>query len=842
MSDRLCFNCFHKKTPDGPCPHCGFDCAKYRQPEFALPPGAQLHAGKYLVGKVLGQGGFGITYVGLDQSLELRVAVKEYFPTHMASRAGGTSALSWHASVMDRDSGREGFVKEARKMAKIHRIPNVVEVRDVFYENDTAYIVMDFVAGETLKDRLIRTGPMDAERCIQTLRPVMESLGMAHERGLIHRDVSPDNIMLDPAGTVWLLDMGAAKDIDVQAGDRTQSSQMVVKHGFSPPEQSASAGSIGPWTDVYAMCATIYYCVTGKLTPDAVDRLMGAPLEMPAAIPQNLAAALERGLALRPEERIRSMEELMEALDGVIREQKVKTKKKEKKKKTEEKKETKEKKERIQIPLAERLRTLPKAVKLGVPAALCALLALLLLPEVMRTWGFKYELHRGHAVITGYFGKSESVDIPSKIWGKPVTTISPAAFLTHPNSTSAVRLSSVTIPESVTDIGSYAFGYTNLATVKIPAGVRSIGQGAFAACSRLTDIEVADGNRVYKDVDGVLFGRDMTSLFCYPAGRRDETYLVPDGVLEIGNAAFEGCGNLHEIDLPDSVVSIRQQAFWACHGLESVSLPDSVERIDKDAFASCGRLSSAIVPLGVSISEDSFEQTTEVIRVGEALESGECGGNAEWTFYDNGAFIVSGTGPMTDYTYGYTGHPYESNMPWWDLREEILSVYILEGITTLGEASFVFCENMTGISLPDSLTAIGERALFRCDLLADMAIPGGVTEIGAFAFDGVMITEVVVPPGVTVIERGVFYECYGLTDVYLPNGVTEIGQRAFFGCDSLRNITIPDSIRSIGESAFFACDGLTNVYFGGTEEQWKALARSSWDAELTGAQIHFSKS
>ena len=833
-----CISCMRQlHTADPVCPHCGFNRGKYRQPEFALPPGAQLHAGKYLVGKVLGQGGFGITYVGLDQPLDMKVAVKEYFPTQMASRTGGTSALSWHTSVMDRDSGREGFVREARKMAKIHRIPNVVEVRDVFYENDTAYIVMDFVEGETLKDRLIRTGPMEAEQCIQTLRPVMESLTMAHGRGLIHRDISPDNIMLDPAGTVWLLDMGAAKDIDVQTGDRTQSSQMVVKHGFSPPEQSASAGKIGAWTDVYAMCATIYYCVTGKLTPDAVDRLMGAALEMPASIPQNLAAALERGLALHPDERIQSMEELIETLDGVIRKQKVKTKK------TEEKKGIKEKKERKQIPLTERLRSIPKAVKLGVPAALLALLAVLVVPEIMRTWGFQYALYDDHVVITGYPRKATSVDIPSTIRGRPVTMIDSSAFVWTLNNTDGIKLSSVTIPESVTDIGDNAFADTDLTTVKIPAGVRSIGRGAFSACSYLTDIEVDAGNRVYKDVDGVLFERNMTSILCYPAGRRDTAYSVPDGVLEIGSAAFKGCVGLREIDLPDGIVSIQDEAFYSCHGLESISLPDTVEMMGTNAFGSCDSLYSAIVPLDASISENSFGQTTEVIRVGEALKNGECGKNAEWTFYDNGVFIVSGTGPMTDYTYGYTGHPYESNMPWWDLREEILSVYILDGITTLGEASFVFCKNMTGISLPDSLTAIGERALFCCDLLADMTIPGGVTEIGAFAFDGAMITEVLIPPGVTVIERGVFYECYELTDVYLPNGVTEIGQRAFFACRSLRSITIPDSIRSIGDGAFFACRSLTDVYFGGTEEQWKAVVLDySWDKELIGARIHFSKS
>lgn len=296
------------------CHKCGHNLAEYEQPEFALLPETQLHAGKYLVGKVLGQGGFGITYVGLDQSLELKVAIKEYFPTGMASRSTGTATLQWRTTSEQHEAGRESFVKEARKMAKIHRIPNVVEVRDVFYENDTAYIVMDFVEGETLKDRLAKTGPMSETDCVALLRPVMEALGKAHERNIIHRDISPDNIMIDRNGVPWLLDMGAAKELDFASGGAMQSSQLVVKHGFSPPEQSASAGKIGPWTDVYAMCATIYYCMTGKLLPDAMDRMLGTPLVLPSLLSGNLTTALESGLALRPEERIQSMGELMTAL------------------------------------------------------------------------------------------------------------------------------------------------------------------------------------------------------------------------------------------------------------------------------------------------------------------------------------------------------------------------------------------------------------------------------------------------------------------------------------------------------------------------------------------------
>ena len=347
-----CYQCFRPIAPgEAVCPQCSRNHAVNDQPPFALPLGTLLHAGKYLVGKVLGQGGFGITYVGFDLALEMKVAIKEYYPVHMASRSQNGGSLQWHSSAAERDTGRESFVKEARKMAKVHAIPNVVDVREVFFENDTAYIVMDFLEGENLRDRLKRTGPMTCAGCIDTLRPVMEALEKAHQRGLIHRDISPDNIMIDPTGVVWLLDLGAAKDLAADQGAGSQSSTPVIKRGFSPPEQSSSGGRIGPWTDVYAMCATVYYCLCGKLVPDAVDRLMGAQVEIPDAIPAAFAAVLRRGMELQPEKRIESMAALLEALTGALA--------------------TGGRKNDVQE-TGGRRKTLPVAVKAGVPLALCA--------------------------------------------------------------------------------------------------------------------------------------------------------------------------------------------------------------------------------------------------------------------------------------------------------------------------------------------------------------------------------------------------------------------------------------------------------------------------------------
>ena len=260
-----------------PCPVCGFDPAQAAAPNYVLPYGAILN-GRYIVGKMLGQGGFGITYIGWDLAMERKVAIKEYYPSGQVSRNPGSRGLTWYTSVQSQQAKRNGmemFLKEARKMSKLDDIPNVVRVRDLFQENETAYIVMDFIEGETLLKKLQKNGPMDFDSCIRLMTPIMQSLAEVHKHGIIHRDISPDNIMVRPDGKLILLDLGAAKDLDIQGNDGSvQSSQMVAKQGFSPVEQYGRDGKIGSWTDVYAMAATIYYCCTGVLPPSATDRMI----------------------------------------------------------------------------------------------------------------------------------------------------------------------------------------------------------------------------------------------------------------------------------------------------------------------------------------------------------------------------------------------------------------------------------------------------------------------------------------------------------------------------------------------------------------------------------------
>ena len=308
-----------KEYDDGPCPVCGFDQDAVPQPEEAMPRNTILH-GKYLVGDVLGQGGFGITYIGFDLSLEIKVAIKEYYPTGAVSRREGQSSLVWNSSNLSRgyrQNAYDDFLKEARKMARMDLIPSIVRVRETFLENETAYIVMDYVEGETLKTRLRRDGVMKFSDCLALLHPMMEDLDKVHAQGLIHRDISPDNIMIQPDGKVKLLDLGAAKDLTLQ---KEGTSQLVTKKGFSPPEQYMDGGKIGPWTDVYALCATIYYVCYGKLTPPALERMFTDDLTFEIAgkepLPETVTAALKRGLALQPGERTQSVAQLLSELEN----------------------------------------------------------------------------------------------------------------------------------------------------------------------------------------------------------------------------------------------------------------------------------------------------------------------------------------------------------------------------------------------------------------------------------------------------------------------------------------------------------------------------------------------
>ena len=312
MELNKCLGCM-ENYQGTPCPHCGYDPNRVKGQEYTLPPQTIL-AGKYLVGRMLGQGGFGITYIGWDIALERKVAIKEYYPNGLVGRSQTSRVqLVWYSGPLAeqaRKDGMDAFLREARKMTKVSAIPRVVQVRDLFYENGTAYIVMDFVEGRTLKKQLEAKGPMAWSQLKPILLPAAQAMEQVHRAGLIHRDLSPDNLMLTPDGDVRILDLGAAKDLKKGSG---VSSMQVAKGGFSPPEQYFQQGSSGPYTDVYALAATAYYALTGKVPVPAIDRMNKDSLrwDLPelAGAPGNVVHALRKAMSLRSQDRPQTMGE-----------------------------------------------------------------------------------------------------------------------------------------------------------------------------------------------------------------------------------------------------------------------------------------------------------------------------------------------------------------------------------------------------------------------------------------------------------------------------------------------------------------------------------------------------
>lgn len=315
---KICFNCFKENEPgDSPCSHCGYEAPQIQNPPHQLRCGSVLN-GKYLIGRSLGQGGFGITYIGWDLNLELKIAVKEYYPEGFASREQTMCSTVLPHTGRNGDfftNGRDKFVDEAKILAKFTNMPGVVNVRDYFTANGTAYIVMEFLDGRTLKQIMRERGKIPAPEVLRLLAPIFNSLEKVHASGLLHRDISPDNIIVSSSGGAKLLDFGAARQFSTQG---EKSNTVNVKHGFAPEEQYRTRGEQGPWTDIYALCATIYALTTGSVPPQALDRLAGEEIALPntfgAGFTQSQQDALMRGLSVKGSDRQQTIGQLFKEM------------------------------------------------------------------------------------------------------------------------------------------------------------------------------------------------------------------------------------------------------------------------------------------------------------------------------------------------------------------------------------------------------------------------------------------------------------------------------------------------------------------------------------------------
>ena len=282
---------------------------------FALPEGTIL-AGQYIIKKVLGQGGFGITYVATDHKSGNNVAVKEFFPDTLAYREK-TSVITYPDERSDSyEYGKTGFLEEAKTLAEFIGNDNIIKIHSYFEENGTAYFVMDYIEGVSFDEYLKQKGgKITVEEAERILIPIMDALQLVHSKGIVHRDVTPDNIYICNDGTIKLLDFGAAR---YSLGDKSRSLDVILKHGFAPKEQYTKRGKQGAFTDVYSLAATFYFSITGKRPPDSIERIDDDNLIPPSLLGVKITEyqenALLQALEVMPNDRFKSMADFKRVL------------------------------------------------------------------------------------------------------------------------------------------------------------------------------------------------------------------------------------------------------------------------------------------------------------------------------------------------------------------------------------------------------------------------------------------------------------------------------------------------------------------------------------------------
>lgn len=315
MANQICFHCFKKKGNDDVCPYCGYMEGAQLQQAYQLVPGTILHK-RYIIGVSIGIGGFGITYSGYDTKLHLKVAVKEFYPAGLVNRADGERKVGVFSGTKEREFRRQHdrFLEEARNMALFSKDQDIINVYDFFEENDTAYIIMEYVDAPLLKDRL-KEGRLSEEEACGYMQALLQALDKVHRQGIIHKDISPDNLFLTGKDSIKLFDFGAAKFHGTET-ERTVS--VVVKSGYTPPEQYSSENEQGVYMDIYAAGAVFYEMLTGEKPMDALDRIAEDNLNKPGGFPVKIEEYLERivlkAMALDPKMRFQSAEQMQMAL------------------------------------------------------------------------------------------------------------------------------------------------------------------------------------------------------------------------------------------------------------------------------------------------------------------------------------------------------------------------------------------------------------------------------------------------------------------------------------------------------------------------------------------------
>lgn len=316
---KLCLGCMEQMEDSvTTCPHCGFNEATFTQESYYLTPGT-IVGGKYILGKVVKYGGYTVTYIGMDAEKNQKVMIKEYLPSEFSTRSAGEKEVTIYLgdALELFNQGLTTFLNEANRIQHLENSKGIAKVYDCVAENDTGYVISEYVEGQTLKELMESKGKFSWQEAKDFVSQILEGLSLVHPMDIIHCDISPDTIMLTKEGEVKLLDFGSTRYVTTA---NSSSLAIILKQGFAPEEQYRSQGVRGPWTDVYALGAVMYYMVTGTVPLESVDRALLDELKEPSklgiSIPQNVENAMMNALNIYQKDRTPSAEAFLRELNS----------------------------------------------------------------------------------------------------------------------------------------------------------------------------------------------------------------------------------------------------------------------------------------------------------------------------------------------------------------------------------------------------------------------------------------------------------------------------------------------------------------------------------------------
>ena len=300
---------------------------------YYLQPDTVLNE-KYKIVKNIGEGGFGITYEALNQTINLRVAIKELYIKNLLVRdveKSNSVSVQYEENTDDFERSKKHFLQEAKVLSEFSNAPGIVQILDYFEENNTAYIVMSYIDGINLSDYR-KQHAMTWDDTFNMIKPVLVSLNKLHKKGIVHRDISANNIMITDDGLAYLIDFGTTKEI---ALSEESTSIVYSKKGYTPLEQFSDAGIVGPWSDIYAIMAVCYECITGTMIPTALQRTLvdeyKSLKEQKIAVPKELDAIFRKALTVDYKNRYQNVDELLSDIEHLEKKKEKKVKKRKKK-------------------------------------------------------------------------------------------------------------------------------------------------------------------------------------------------------------------------------------------------------------------------------------------------------------------------------------------------------------------------------------------------------------------------------------------------------------------------------------------------------------------------------